>query len=97
MSEYTPTTADIRHGYIVTSMRYTPETDDHLLAKRRREVADEFDRWLDQVKADARREGQADAWGEGYGAGAQDMGDLRAGELTFQTITTNPYRREADQ
>ena len=50
MSEYTPTTADIRHGHIVTSMRYTPETDDHLLAKRRREVADEFDRWLAQER-----------------------------------------------
>ena len=95
MSEYTPTTADMRHGYIVTSMRYTPETDDHLLAKRRREVADEFDRWLDQERADARREGQADAWDEGYRAGADDMSDLRAGRLTFQTITSNPYRQEA--
>lgn len=40
---------------------------------------------------------RAKAWDEGYGAGAQDMSDLRAGELTFQTITTNPYRQEADQ
>ena len=47
---YVPTTADMRHGYIVTSMRYTPETDEHLLAKRRREVADEFDRWLAQER-----------------------------------------------
>lgn len=65
MSEYVPTTADMRHGYIVTSMRYTPETDDHLLAKRRREVAAEFDAWLDGVCAEARREGQAEAWDEG--------------------------------
>ena len=38
---------------------------------------------------------QAEAWDEGYRAGSQDMSDLRAGELTFQTITTNPYRQEA--
>lgn len=79
MSEYTPTTADIRHGYIVTSMRYTPETDDHLLAKRRREVADEFDRWLDQVKADA--------WDAGAQAQAAAYG-------MDQDTGPNPYRQE---
>ena len=88
MSEYTPTTADIRHGYIVTSMRYTPETDDHLLAKRRREVADEFDRWLDQERADARREGQADAWDAGAQAQAAAYG-------MDQDTGPNPYRQEA--
>ena len=72
MSEYTPTTADMRHGYIVTSMRYTPETDDHLLAKRRREVADEFDRWLAGERADARREGQV----EGMRQAAYVAGDV---------------------
>lgn len=43
------------------------------------------------------REVQAEAWDEGYRAGSQDMSDLRAGRLTFQTITSNPYRQEADQ
>lgn len=47
----------------------------------------EFDLWLAKVKADA--------WAEGYRAGSQDMSDLRAGRLTFQTITSNPYRQEA--
>ena len=42
-------------------------------------------------------EAQADAWDEGYRAGADDMSDLRAGRLTFQTITSNPYRQEADR
>ena len=37
----------------------------------------------------------ADAWDEGYSAGADDMSDLRAGRLTFQTITSNPYQQEA--
>ena len=84
MSEYTPTTADIRHGYIVTSMRYTPETDDHLLAKRRREVADEFDRWLAKVKADA--------WDEGNDAGEICAMDAEGPDHVCQR---NPYRREA--
>ena len=50
--------------------------------------AAEFGLWLAGVKADA--------WDEGYRAGSQDMSDLRAGRLTFQTITSNPYRQEAD-
>lgn len=81
MSEYTPTTADIRHGYIVTSMRYTPETDDHLLSKRRREVADEFDRWLAGVKADA--------WDEGEQAGMR-RADWEYG-ATPNMPKPNPY------
>ena len=47
----------------------------------------EFDRFVAKVKADA--------WDEGYRAGSQDMSDLRAGRLTFQTITSNPYWQEA--
>ena len=84
MSEpYTPTTDEVRSGYADGGGEY-------------RDIAEGwFDRWLDQVKADARREGQADAWDEGYRAGADDMSDLRAGRLTFQTITSNPYRQEA--
>ena len=34
---------------------------------------------------------KADVWDEGYRAGLRDMSDLRAGRLTFQTITSNPY------
>lgn len=37
------------------------------------------------------------AWDEGYRAGADDMSDLLAGRLTFQTITSNPYRQEAER
>lgn len=51
-----------------------------------------FDAWLDRERAAARREGQAEAWDEGYRAGADDMSDLRAGRLTFQTITSNPHQ-----
>ena len=66
---------------------YTPTTE-HVrdLALRLMNAA-EFDAWLAKVKADA--------WDEGYRAGADDMSDLRAGRLAFQTITGNPYRQEA--
>lgn len=85
MSEHTPTTADIRHGYIVTSMRYTPETDDHLLAKRRREVADEFDRWLAKVKADT--------YDEAVKSSYVYEDDFRRFRVDHKA---NPYRQEAD-
>lgn len=52
--------------------------------------------FLDGVRDDARREGLAQGWDEGYRAGADDMSDLRAGRLTFQTITTSPHRETGD-
>lgn len=42
-----------------------------------------FDAWLDSIRAEA--------WREGYGLGLRDMDRLRAGELRFQNIATNPY------
>lgn len=97
MSEpYTPTTDEIRavwrewNGYGGLTYRTTPEPS-------RREMQQEFDTWLDQVKAVARREGQAEAWDAGYASGAVDMDRLRAGDLKVLDITSNPYRTGADQ
>lgn len=85
---HTPTTADVRE-------QYTREEPPRIGTVS--EKADEFDRWLGQVKAEARREGQVEAWDEGYRAGSEDMSDLRAGRLTFQTITSNHYREPGDR
>lgn len=63
MSEYTPTTDEVRavwsewNGYGGLTYRTTPEPS-------RREMRQEFDAWLDQELAAARREGQAEAWAD---------------------------------
>ena len=86
VNEYTPTTDEVRVGWIVGETRDGHGVDHEDLVP---EVSAEFDRWLAGVKADA--------WDEGYRAGSQDMSDLRAGRLTFQTITSNPYRNREDR
>ena len=80
MSEqpYTPSTVEVRNAYRLSDQ----DIDGSPYLPEKSDT--EFERWLAGVKADA--------WGEGYRAGSQDMSDLRAGRLTFQTITTNPYR-----
>ena len=80
-TNYTPTTDEVRDSFMHDDLTGTP---DEL-------IAEAFDRWYAAEKA----KWQAEAWDEGYRAGADDMSDLRAGRLTFQTITGNPYRQEA--
>ena len=69
---------------------YTPTTE-HVrdLALRLMNAA-EFDRWLAGVKADARREGQAEAWDEGRQAGVDDMIAAEVG--SFRRRKPNPHR-----
>lgn len=50
MSEYMPTTGEVRLKYESSSLGQLP--------------AAEFDRWLDRVRAEARCEGKAEAWDE---------------------------------
>lgn len=64
-AEYTPTTHTMRTVYI-NAMMQACDHEDHLRAKHRREVADEFDRWLD-AERDAAQRG---AWRDGYVAAA---------------------------
>lgn len=90
MSEFVPTAEQV--NAFKTAWH---EADDDGQAGKRVEIA--LAKVLGPALAAARREGQAEGWDEGYRAGAEDMSDLRAGKLTFQTITTNPYRQEADR
>ena len=77
VNEYTPDEFNVRMAWVTTGIG--PE--DNLNA--------EFDRWLDQVKAEARREGQADAWDEGAQAQAAAYGMDR-------DTGPNPYRNGAE-
>ena len=81
MSEHVPTTDEIRDDYA------------HMIAPHTTWGEDGFERWLDQVRADARREGQADAWDEGWVS--RHNYDERGGEAS----TPNPYEedRHVDQ
>lgn len=89
MSEpYTPDTDEVRECWASAEVNPDGYTYEGLPVPDEAEQYAEFDLWLAGVKADA--------WDEGYRAGSQDMSDLRAGRLTFQTITSNPYRQEAD-
>lgn len=82
MSDYTPTTADVRGAYAThQGARY-----------RGRKYLDlrsaEFDRWLEQVRAEA--------WDEGHESAA-----LRIPEGVWHDVAAphpgNPYRQEQDQ
>ena len=54
MSKYTPTTSEVRAAYVWT---YTRNFDTYQvgrpLASEQKHYGDEFDRWLNQVKAEA--------------------------------------------
>lgn len=54
MSKYTPTTDEVRAAYVWT---YTRNFDTYqvgrTLASEQKHYGDEFDRWIDQVKAEA--------------------------------------------
>lgn len=82
MSEqpYTPDTETVRE-------QYTREQPPHIGTVSSKSA--EFERWLDRIKADARREGQADAWDEGWNnrAGYDATPDADEPE------SCNPYRK----
>lgn len=79
MSDYTPSLDTVRELYA-----WQRSTLDRALGKRvpTDEYDAEFDRWLNQIKADA--------WDEGFVAGYAD------GAETGMTGPSNPYQ-EADQ
>lgn len=81
MSEYTPTTADARGKYAThQGARYRGQK---YLDRRRAE----FDRWLEQVKAEA--------WDEGNEAGWTEANAHHENADTYPKLTiTNPYRQE---
>ena len=83
MSDWTPTTKQVRDGY-----RFDPEEDYYnpLQAGANAERAGrDFDRWLEQVKAEA--------WDEGFADGVNhDLGDWD----NAPAIINNPYRQETD-
>ena len=90
MSEYTPTTDEIRDDYA------------HMIAPHTAWGEDGFDAWLDRERAAARREGQAQAWDESAGeaCGGNWLPDTN-GNPGRPNLTDmkrrNPYRNEADQ
>ena len=68
MSEpHAPTTEDFRQRWL-EAHRVPASLGSEQIGHLRQQRLAEFDAWLDKAKADARREGQADAWDEGYSA-----------------------------
>lgn len=77
MSDYRPTTQEVRTSYGAAVTFPTMS-----LPERRRA----FDRWLEQVKAEA--------WDEGFADGVNhDLGDWE----NAPSIIKNPYRQEAGE
>lgn len=88
MSDYTPTTDKIEDAWCY---RYDGKHSWASGEELRRHEA-EFDRWLEQVKQEAR----AEAWDEGFDAGERDAFHLDT--HPDHTCTPNPYRqKEQDQ
>ena len=86
MSDWTPTTEQVRNGY-----RYDPEDDYYnpLQAGANAERnARDFDRWLEQVKAEA--------WDEGYTSGRSNA-MRRMSDEPKAPLTRNPYRQEKEK
>ena len=75
MSDFTPTTPMIRTGYMRDG-------------RERKQRADDFDRWLDNIRAEA--------WGEGFDVGATHGIAYQAGDDNAlpQPSTLNPYRKD---
>ena len=76
MSDYTPPTPVIRGAYIQLHSGASWESKQPRL--------DEFNRWLNRVKAEA--------WDEGFDAGERDAFDLN--ENPDHECIPNPYRQE---
>lgn len=54
MSKYTPTTSEVRAAYVWTCTRnFDTYQVGRTLASERKQYGDEFDRWLNQAKAEA--------------------------------------------
>ena len=80
MSDYTPTTEEVRNQYSGFSTSNSNHTGQVYLNFA------EFDRWLAEVKADAWEEGNL----------AEDIGpDMRASN-PYRHLTDNPYRQVGD-
>ena len=76
MTEYTPTTEVVRHA-----VSYPRER----LGEPRPIKPEAFDRWLEQVKAEA--------WEEGKRAGLRQS-DWEHGDTPTMYVAVNPYRKE---
>ena len=88
MNEYTPTTGQIENAWC---SRYDGE---HSWARGEelRGYEAEFDRWLEQVKAEAWEEGHSSSdtsWDHIYSGHS-----VPEGELCPECFTGNPYRKE---
>lgn len=84
MSEYVPMTDEVRAGWMTSG----PPSSTVVRAL-------DFERWLDRVRAAARREGQAEAWDEGHDAATDEAPDGVWPDAWIDAH--NPYRQEADQ
>ena len=89
MSDWTPTTEDVRDGY-----RYDP-ADDYYNPVQAGANAERngraFDRWLAQTI----REAKAEAWDEGKRSGLRQS-DWEHGDTPAIYVAVNPYRQETD-
>lgn len=86
MSEpHAPTTEDLKQRWL-EAHRVPASLGSEQIGHLRQQRLAEFDAWLDKVKADARREGQAEAWDEGEADGRHNAIEHRPG-MKF----TNPY------
>lgn len=89
MSEmYTPTTEQVRLKFAYEP-RPANGTSPTLMA--------DFDLWLDQERAVARREGMADGWDEGYRSGQSDHCDAYDCEVAGYNPHWNGEDRHVDQ
>ena len=79
MSDYTPTTEVIRHAVSFPRER---------LGEPRPIKPEAFDRWLEQVKAEA--------WDQGYTSGMSNA-MRRMSDEPKAPLTRNPYRQEQDK
>ena len=79
MSDYTPTTEVVRHVASFPRER---------LGEPRPIKPEAFDRWLEQVRAEA--------WDEGYTSGRSNT-MRRMSDEPKAPLTCNPYRQETDQ
>ena len=78
-----------------TAWSFDSDAEPHIVAARERQAA-EFARWLDRVRAVARREGQAEAWDEGFEVGTEAGGRL-AENGGPDNDDRNPYRNGEGQ
>ena len=79
MNDYTPTTEVIRHAVTFPRER---------LGEPRPIKPEAFDRWLNEIRAEA--------WAEGKRAGLRQS-DWEHGDTATLYIATNPYRQETDR